>query len=189
MIRLMQAGRAVPGRWIRCLAMACALLAAGSPAQAQQAPTEAGVKAAYLYRFLAYVEWPSAGFAAPNAPLVIGFVSADAVADALLDVIAGRSVNGHAIELHRLSNGDSLDGLHVVFVGRAAPQADIVARLRARPVLVVSDGLPGVDGGSMLNFIPVDGRIRFEASTVAAERSGIKLGSRLLALAERVVSR
>ena len=83
-----------------------------------------------------------------------------------------------------------VEGLHVVFIGRAVRQPErLIERLRGRPVLIVMEGVASLDAGAMLSLVPVGGRIRFEASPMLAERAGLKLGARLLALAERVVTR
>jgi hypothetical protein len=74
-----------------------------------------------------------------------------------------------------------------VFAGPGANLARLVERLKGSPVLVVSDSPRGLQLGSMLNFVAVEGRIRFEASPQSADHAGIKLGSRLLAVAERVL--
>jgi hypothetical protein len=169
---------------ICCVVLGTAVVGFG--ARAQQPATEAAIKAAYLYKFLAFVDWPPAALPADGTPMVVGVLGADAVAAELLALIAGRTVNGHPVVARRLAETDSLDGLHVVFVGRASSPAKLVERLKGRPVLVVTE--TGLQAGSMLNFVPVDGRIRFEAAPLAAERAGLKLGARLLAVAERVVA-
>jgi hypothetical protein len=172
------------------VAVAWVLVAGGAAAQAPVQPTEAGVKAAYLYRFLAHVDWPPAAFASPDEPVSIGVAGADEVGEELQRVIAGRQVNGRAVKARRLAEDEPVEGLHVVFIGRAVRQpARLFERLRGRPVLIVMEGSSSLDAGAMLSLVPVDGRIRFEASPMSAERVGLKLGARLLALAERVVSR
>src|SRR4051812_41660874 len=79
--------------------------------------TERQVKAAYLYKFAGFVEWPEGAFARPDAPLVIGVAGNSELADAAEQIVAGRSVNGHPLVVRRLRRGDSLDGLHILFVG------------------------------------------------------------------------
>ena len=160
-------------------------LAGTVPAAHAQLPTEAGVKAAFLYKFLAYVDWPATALTAANSPLVIGVLGADALGAELQAITAGRQVNGRPVLTRRMSNGDTLEGLHVVFVGRGAPSG-VLERLRGRSILVVAED--GLEPGVMLNFVPIGGRVRFEAAPVAAERVGLKLGARLLAVAERVVA-
>jgi len=146
------------------------------------------VKAAYLYRFLAYVEWPDAAFAWPNAPLVIGVAGNDAVAAELARVVVGRTAHGRPLVARRLAIGDALDGVHVLYVG------DVVLlgtpwlqRARDRPLLIVADGVAALDAGASITFVLVDDRLRFDASLRAIDRAGLRVSSRLLALAQRVV--
>ena len=148
-------------------------------------PSEVGVKAAFLYKFLGYVDWPAAVLPAAESPLVVGVVGADAINAELRAIAVGRHVNGRPILTRRLTPGDPLEGVHAVFVGRGV-QPSVLERLRGRAILVVADG--GLEPGVMLNFVLVAGRVRFEAAPAAAERVGLKLGARLLSVAERVVA-
>ncbi|HEX2541057.1 MAG TPA: YfiR family protein [Caldimonas sp.] len=164
-----------------CVGLLVPLHAAG-----QQA-SDASVKAAYLYHFLPYVDWPASSLPPFDAPLVIGIAGAEAVRAELQTILVGRHVHGRPVTLRAIADNDPLAGLHAIFIGRDANQPRLLERLRGRPILVITDA-QAPEAGSMLNFVPVQGRIRFEASPGAAERSGLKLGARLLAVAERVVA-
>ncbi len=169
-----------------------AMLFSAIPAVAQ-APLEAAVKAAYLYKFLSYVEWPAstarppAGTGSEGAPLAIGVLGSDALFVEFQKVIAGRQVNGRSLIARKVTPGDSFDGLHALYIGQALGTAGILNSLKGRPVLVVTDEPDGFPDGAALNFLLVDGRIRFEASAASAERAGLRLSARLLTVAERVV--
>jgi hypothetical protein len=171
--------------WLLGAGVCLVLLGHVPPLRAQQA-TDTSVKAAYLYNFLPYVDWPPAALPGPQLPLVVGVVGAEAVRSELQAIVATRQVRGRHIAVRVVGEDDALEGLHAVFVGSDANQPRLLDRLRGRPILVITDGA-GPEAGSMLNFVPVRGRIRFEASPAAAERAGLKLGSRLLAVAERVM--
>jgi len=171
----------------------CVLVAyvAGSVAPAVAVTQEAGrversVKAAFLYKFLGYVEFAQAdGDGA--APLVIGVQGADAFAAELARVTAGRSVGGRAVDVRALRDGDGLAGVNVLFVGRA--DGDSAALLRAaqrEAILTVTEADNGMPSGSVINFVLVDERVRFEVSLAAAEKNRVKLSSRLLSVAYRV---
>ncbi len=173
-------------RWLIGLA-ATGLLSVALPAIAVEA-LEASVKAAYIYKFLPYVEWPAASFANADSPQVIGVMSADAVHGELEQLVAGRRVNGRALVVRKVTPGDSLEGVHVLYLGRSARASSVMPMVVGKPVLVITDAPTGLAEGGALNFILVDGRVRFEAAPAAAERSGLRLSSRLLAVAERVVT-
>ena len=168
-----------------CLAIAALALAA---AVAAQEALESSVKAAYLYKFLSYVDWPASAFAAPDAPQVIGVMGNDELLAELQRVVAGRVVNGHPLVATKIVPGDSVELLHVLYIGRSARAGPAMRSVAGRPVLTVTDSPGGLGEGGVLNFVLVQGRVRFEASLPAAERAGVKLSSRLLAVAERVVT-
>jgi hypothetical protein len=159
-------------------------------ATAAETLLETSVKAAYLYKFLGYVEWPGGSFSQPDSPIVIGVMGAEAIYSDLLQILPGRTVHGRVAVAKKIEPGDPADGLHVLYLGNAAthPPGPWLQRVQQRPVLLVSDTPGGLGSGSVLNFILVQGRVRFEASVPAAESSGLKLSSRLLAVAERVVA-
>ncbi len=146
------------------------------------------VKAAYLYRFIGFIEWPDDAFAGPGTPLVIGVASADAVYAELSRALVGRNAKGRPVLARKVAAGDALEGVQMLYIGDPAlARSAWVQRLRDRHVLLVTDGPQGLDAGAALNFVLVEDRLRFEASLRAAERAGLKVSSRLLALAQRVV--
>ena len=165
-----------------------ALLAlCATPAHAQQA-TEPAVKAAFLYKFVGYAEWPATAFASPEAPVVIAVTGNDEVAAELDRLVPGRSVNGRPVVVKRLREGESPRGSHVVFIGRGAANPGAIVRAAQQGgALVVTES--NLDLGGAINLIPVEDRIGFEVSLESAEKSGVKLSSRMLTVARRVVSR
>lgn len=178
--RIARVRRALAG----CLA--AATLAMGTVAVAAEEALEASVKAAYLYKFLGYVDWPATAFASSDAPHVIGVTGDDAVLAELQRLVAGRSVNGRPLVATRVSANEPVESLHVLYVGRGARIAAALRGVAGRPVLTVADAGGGLAEGAVLNFLMVQGKVRFEASLRAAERAGLKLSARLLAVAERV---
>ena len=145
---------------------------------------EHGIKAAFLYKFLGYVEWRGV-FEQPTSPIVIGVLGADDIGAELRTLARGRQVGGHPILVRRVGKGDALAGVHMLFVGRAessrVPELAPVAHRRG--VLLVTDYEGALDDGSAINLVVIANRVRFEVSLDATERSGLKLSSRLLAVA------
>ena len=179
-------------RFVLCVVFAfvAALLFTTTTAFAQndlEAP-EARVKAAFLFKFGSYVEWPPGTFASSDAPFVIGVMDADALASELTAIVAGHSMGGREVVVHRLHDGDSTAGLHLVFVGKAdgANLAGILAPVKGHAILVVTESKGALDLGSMINFVLVDGKVRFDASLQAAAAANLKISSRLLAVARNV---
>ena len=147
---------------------------------------ERRVKAAFLYKFLGYAEFPPGAFADAGAPLIIGVIDADDLAAELAHVVAGRTVGSRAIVVRALREGESAAPVHMLFVGGF--DGGRVGRLlrQAGGMLVVTECDGGLPPGSAINFRIIDERVRFDVALDAAERNGIKLSSRLLTVANRV---
>ena len=172
------------------LAMACALVPAAWAREQGSTLLERGVKAAFLYKFVAYVTWPEGSFARSDAPVVIGVAGDDALVAALREVIASRSVEGRPLVVRRVQDADTLGGLHILFVGRdeAARLSELARALANQPVLLVSENEGALEQGSAINFVLAEGRVKFDIAPDAAERRGIKLSSRLLTVAQTLRS-
>ena len=182
-------------RLVRLLLLIATLLLAAPPARVsaeEQSPplaaTERSVKAAFLYKFLAYVDWPAAAFPQADSPLVIGVMGADDIAAELTQITTGRTFNTHPITVRRLHEGDALAGLHMLFVGHSESghAAGTLRRAQQRPVLTVTEAPGALEQGAIINFVLTEGRVRFEISVDAADKAGLKLSSRLLAVAQNV---
>jgi len=181
---------------IRAAAIAVAMLLAvsslpsASHAQsATDAPvSERSVMATYIYRFITYAEWPASVFPNADAPIVIGVVNADDIAAELEQVVRGRTAQNRRLQVRRIGPSEAVTDAHVLFVGRdVAPKYFQAAKsLAERPVLTITDSERGADQGSMINFVQADGRVRFEVNVAVAEKSGIRLSSKLLTVAMRV---
>jgi hypothetical protein len=186
-----------PINTIRTIALSLALLAGvlaplAPPAHAQPvaaAGSEERVKAAYLFRLLNYVEFPPRSGERAAAPYVVGVLEDEIVADDLAQLVVGKQVNGREVSVRRLAEGSALGGIDVLFISRSqrARQPAILKQLRSAPVLTVTETAEALEQGSIMNFRIVDGHVRFEISLPAADQAGIRLSSRLLALATKVV--
>ena len=173
------------------LLLAFAMLVAppASDAQGSDAQTnERSVMAAYIYRLITYVEWPVSVFASADAPIVIGVVNADDIASELEQVVQGRTAQGRRLHVRRIAVGEVPSGVHALFIGgEIAPRILQSAKtLTERSVLTITGVERGMDYGSVINFVQVDGRVRFEVNVGMAEKSGLRLSSRLLTVATRV---
>lgn len=149
---------------------------------------ERQVKAAYLYRFAGYVEWPAGALGAAHLPLTIGVLGADALAAELVQATAGRKVEERPVAVRRLQPGDSLGDVAILFVGKPeTPRLKaLLAMVQPRPMLVVTESDSGLAQGGMVNFLVLERRVRFEVALDAVERNGFRLSSRLLSVAQKV---
>jgi hypothetical protein len=171
------------------LALLVGALAAAAPAQAQPAGAalERSVKAAFLYKFLGYADFPASAFADPAAPLVIGVAGSEDMAAELGRIVAGRSVNSRAVVVQHNRDGDNPGAVHMLFVAGAdcSHAARVLRQAPAGPLLAVTE-CSGLPAGGVINFRIVEERVRFDVSLDAADKNNIKLSSRLLTVANHV---
>jgi hypothetical protein len=154
---------------------------------AQEAVYDANeVKAAFLYHFGTYVQWPTE--AAPTDPITIAVLGDAAVAAQLARFLPGRRIAGRPVEARTIARIEDLVDEELLFIGSAhnARLVEITGSIAMRPVLVVTDSPDGLEQGAMVNFQQVDERLRFEISLPRAEEAGLVLSSRLLSAALRV---
>lgn len=171
-------------------AVAAALLVLGAVTAHAQVASEAAVKAAFLYKFPGYIDWPAEAFAAPDSPFVIAFSGADEVAAEMEKLAAGRSVSGRRVIVRRMREGDALRGLHILFVGRGDAGRTQLRTAQGHPgLLVIGDSERALENGATIGFVPADDRVAFEVSLENAERARLRISSRMLAVARRVVPR
>jgi hypothetical protein len=171
----------------RLAAAALSAAAMMGTALAQQNLYDANqVKAAFLYHFGTYVQWP-AGAPADDA-ITIAVLGDDEVAAQLAQFLPGRRIQERPVEVRTLARIDELGDAEVLFIGREQnPRlTQLIAAVAGRPTLVVTDDDNGLDRGAMVNFQLVDSRVRFEISVPRAEEAGLTLSSRLLSAALRV---
>jgi len=150
-------------------------------------PLERSVKAAFLYKFLGYAEFPPGAFFDGSSPVTIGVVGNDELAAELGRAVAGRSIHHRAVVVRALRDTEVQAPLHLLFIGGADPvRVGRLVRQANAAMLVVTECEDGLRQGSVINFRIIDERVRFDVSLDAAERNGIKLSSRLLTVANRV---
>ncbi|MBZ2207433.1 YfiR family protein [Massilia soli] len=165
---------------------ACTFVVVPVRADSAAQDMERKVKAAFLYKFLMFAEFPPTAFADPAAPMVIGVAADDAMARDLAQLVAGRTVNRRPVVVRALREDEAADGLHLLFVGGS--DAARLARIArpAAPLLIVTEAANGLQHGSVINFRIVAERVRFDVSLEAADKNKIKLSSRLLTVANLV---
>jgi hypothetical protein len=168
---------------VRRLILVLAVLVLAVPITAAAAEPEHEVKAAFLFKFLSYIEWPDDAFATPDAPIVIGILDADDIRRALEEIVAGRTAQNRRVEVRKLKDPESAAGVQMVFVGHSS--AAELSNLPRRPgLLVVGESDRALDRGAMINLLLVGEHVRFQVAPEVAERSGLHISSRMLALAQ-----
>jgi hypothetical protein len=163
----------------RLFAVLVLLTASGGVLHPQEVSLEYRVKAAYLYNFLRFVEWP---VEPPSDPLTICVAGGrNPFGDVLEETIRGESVGGRPVTARVIRQPD--DGCHVVFVPEGAAAGAYIRAADARPTLTVGESPDFIRMGGIVNFIREGTNVRFEIDPMTAERAGLRISSRLLQLA------
>lgn len=179
--------RAALGGWRRLLA-SVALLVAWQPAAAAETSVskEYQLKAAFLYNFTKFVEWPPARFADETSPIVVAVVGRNPFGDELENVVKGRSVNGRPIAVKIVTTPEEASSAHLLFVPAGEETRFPASALQRDALVAVGESDSFAALGGAITFVQIGGKMRFEINLTAAERGHVKISAQLLKLANAV---
>jgi hypothetical protein len=169
---------------MRAILAALVLLAAARGAAAQDRALEYQVKAAFLYQFGSFVDWPAGAFPDARAPVQLCVVGHDPFGSTLDRLAQGQTVNRRPLAIRRVNTVSSGSGCHIAYLGGSADQS-VSAGARAlagAPVLTVAEGADD----AAIQFVVRANRIRFRADQRVASAAGLSISSKLLSLAVEV---
>jgi hypothetical protein len=154
-------------------------------------PTDQQVKAVFVYNFSHFVDWPATAFDSGDEPFVIGVMGNDTFAGLLEDAVRGEHVNAHPIQVRRISASDADSPLHILYVDRSESRQleQVVAQVKDRGTLTVSDLEDATQRGAMIQFVNVNNRIRLRINVDSARTAGLTVNSNLLRQADIVQNR
>ena len=140
------------------------------------------VKAAFLYKFASFVEWPPDP---PSPTLCIGVVGQDPFGSMLEGVVKGKSINGRNFQIRRYKSAQDAVACHIIFISSSERSRlrSVLDRLRGSAALTVSDNPGFCESGGMIDFEILDQKVRFAINQEAAEQAHLKLSSKLLNVA------
>jgi hypothetical protein len=146
------------------------------------------IKAAFLYNFVKYVEWPARRFAAEDSPIVIGILGANPFGEVLAGIVKNRKVNGRSIEVKVVSTAADAATVHALFVGihQDGRLAAMIGPLRDAAVLTVGESRAFIAAGGVIAFVFEGDKVRFEVNLPSAQESDLKISAQLLKLASAV---
>jgi YfiR/HmsC-like len=153
-----------------------------------QAIEEYQVKAAFLYNFAKFVEWPSQAFQTPQDPIVVCVLGHNPFGKALEEVIRGKSIEGRVFALRLVADADEASTCQILFVGSSEGRRfrSLWGNLKPAGILTVGETVGFAAGGGVINFKLDSGRVHFEINVDAAERAQLRISSKLLSLAQIV---
>ncbi|HEV8607607.1 MAG TPA: YfiR family protein [Tepidisphaeraceae bacterium] len=142
------------------------------------------IKAAFIYNFVQFTDWPASAFSSQDEPILLAVVGPDPFHGGLERAVKDKLIGGRSVAVRHFANPDSVDKCHVIFIpaaengGRAA-----LNRLAGKSVLTIGDGEDFTRAGGVIRFYREKNRIRFEINVKAADRGKLKISAKLLKLA------
>jgi hypothetical protein len=161
-------------------------VASGAVVPGAPSPTEARVKAAFVFNFARYASWPEDAFVDGDSPLVIGVLEPTAMADALEEALRYKHVHGRPVALRRFRDAREIDApLHLLVLAGAGPRVTpgLPEFVMTAPVLTVGEAEGFCQRGGAVSFYLDDGHVRFEVNPDVIARQRLTMSSALLRLA------
>ncbi|MEO8307597.1 MAG: YfiR family protein [Pseudomonadota bacterium] len=173
-------------RFASGMAAVCLWVGWGVCCPAAEVHSEDSVKAAFIFRFAGYVEWPREADA--SQPFTIAVMGSGDIVMRLQTLALNRTLHNRPVKVRRVSGMRDVADAQVLYISpqHRADLKNLVSTAGRKAILVITDEEQGLDSGSSINLLMVDRRVRFEVSTEAAQRAGLAVSSELLSVATRV---
>lgn len=164
------------------------LLALTCIAPAASATREYQLKAAFLYNFTKFIEWPPERFPTPESPIVIGVLGVNPFNGELTQVVEGRLVNGRTVSVRSVATPEEAKSVHLLFVpaGQESRFEAIRSQLDANAVVTVGETVRFTALGGLIRFVTEADKIRFAVREPNAHANQARLSAHLLKLAVTV---
>ncbi len=171
------------------LVMTCLLVLCLPQVQASASQNdEYQVKAAFIYNFTNYIQWPGRAFSGGSSPFTICIMGRSPFGNSF-DSLARETIGGRRAQVRHISRIEDAKECHILFISESeqknAPQ--ILRSLQGRPVLTIGDYKGFCQDGGMINLVMVKRKVRFEIRPGVAKRAGVHIGPQLLALAREII--
>ncbi|HEV8543322.1 MAG TPA: YfiR family protein [Verrucomicrobiae bacterium] len=174
--------------FLSCLLLLLLSFAApGAGAQDATIP-EADLKAAFLYNFTKFVEWPADAFGREDSPFVVGIYGDDEFVSTLRTLLRDKKAHGHPFEVRKLSSPQEAKNCQILFFRESDNRkfSQIYENIKKSPILTVGEGSEFLDAGGMFALFFEDKQLRFEVNPAPAENAKLSVSSKLLRLAKKI---
>jgi len=189
--------------WVLLLCLSAAVFAQGA---VDSTDKEYQVKAAFLYNFIKFVDWPEEKLADVNEPIIIGIIGKDSFSD-IFEALEDKKIKNKMVIVQKFKGFEELkkDGqhaqaeleaqiqrirkCHLLFVcsSETNSEKDIINSVRGHNVLTVGEREDFMESGGIINFVVEEKKVRFEVNLDACEKEKLKISSQLLKLAKKVI--
>ena len=164
-----------------------------SPMAQEYDPTAASreyrIKAAYLYQFGRYIEWPAKAFPDSKSPFVIGVLDGDTLVADLEKIAKIKKIQDRPIRVQRFASPDEVRACHILFLSASLPpetQAETIRRAARQGALLVGEASGFLEWGGAIRFVVEENKVRVFIARKAAKREGLTISAKLLQVAHVV---
>jgi hypothetical protein len=160
----------------------------GNAAVAAGSNREFGIKAAFIFNFAQFVEWPTNAFVDAESPLIIGVLGVNPFGNSLDEIVRGETVRGRKIVVRYFPSNRPIETCHILFVAQSEANrvSELIALLRGKPILLVSDINRFSRRGGMITLVTEQNKVSFNINLEAAKIARLNLSSKLLRLGHLV---
>jgi hypothetical protein len=178
----------ISGRKFGLLCIVLLVLGAAQFARAQSDADEYQVKAAFLFHFAQFLDWPSDSLNAADRSITLCIFDDEPRRQELQGTVEGKTIGARTFHIRLISQPQEIQGCNIFFLSRdeARRQPAILKSLRGMPVLTVGETSDFLSDGGMIRFHLDEGKTRFDINLASAEYSHLQISSRLLLLATSV---
>ncbi len=171
----------LPAYWLALCAM---LLGSGTHLAAQSVSKEYQIKAAFIFNFAQFVQWPATVMTNADTPFSIGVLGEDPFGKALDETVQGEAINGHKIVLQHAQRINDLTNCQIIFICKSEKSRlkEIMTGIDSGAILTVSEIDGFAENGGIINFYLVGNKVHFEINPAIAHRANLKVSSQLLSL-------
>ena len=143
------------------------------------------LKAAFVFNFAQFTDFPTNAFPSTNSPLVIAVLGENPFGDTLQKLVEGERIAGHPVEVRQCERVSETEGAHVLFLARSAWPSwrEVARRVAGKPMLTVCEMETFTREGGMIRLFTAGNKIQFNINPTAAQKAGLNLSSKLLRLA------
>lgn len=144
------------------------------------------IKAAFLFQFSRFVEWPADAFASSDAPLTICVLGANPFGSTLQEISAGELVYMHPLTVQHHDSVEDLASCHIVFVSSSEQDAArrALQRLSGKSVLTVGDSSDFTQHGGVIGLVTVNGKVKLQVNRSSADAAQLRISAKLLRVAD-----
>ena len=158
-----------------------------SAARGAATASETELKAAFLYNFAKFVEWPADAFSSETVPLRVAVFGDEETTAKLKAMLSDKKAHGRSFEVKRVFSPQEAKNAQIVFITSTESRRTllILDAVKKLPVLTIGDSDDFLDSGGMINFYFEEAQLRFDINPEAAEKVKLVISSKLLRLAKK----